>query len=247
MALTLWREGKDILHPVTKAVIGRTEEEVGTVEVTAVGDGASTAVIKRKLKDPKPGDKARITPKKINLAIVPLRADKPEIITGLATRLGESGRFSVLESEKVDAFLKDRKVKDTALIKEMGRAFDLDAAATVGIYPSDDKLLITTKIYYADDGRLLDTVIATLALSSKNEALGDLRPFSRPIRQRRTALRSFLSRRAFCLHRLRRGRRGGICVLRRRTTLRLPAGTVGLERGLDRDGQRRPPALPGCR
>jgi hypothetical protein len=180
MALTLWREGKDILHPVTKAVIGRTEEEVGTVEVTAVGDGASTAVIKKKLKDPKPGDKARITPKKINLAVVPLRADKPEIITGLATRLAESGRFSVLESEKVAAFLQDKKVKDIALIKELGRAFDLDAAATVGIYPSDDKLLITTKIYYADDGRLLDTVIATLALSSNKEALGDLRPFFAP-------------------------------------------------------------------
>ena len=30
MELTLWRDGREILHPVTKAVIGRAEDEVGS-------------------------------------------------------------------------------------------------------------------------------------------------------------------------------------------------------------------------
>ncbi len=34
--LTLWRDGKEILHPVTGQVIGRTEDEVGDAAVTDV-------------------------------------------------------------------------------------------------------------------------------------------------------------------------------------------------------------------
>src|SRR3990172_5814196 len=40
VAPTLWREGKDILHPTSGAVIGKSEEEIGTVSVTSV-EGAS--------------------------------------------------------------------------------------------------------------------------------------------------------------------------------------------------------------
>src|SRR3990172_1957892 len=157
MVLALWREGKAILHPVTGATIGHVEEEVGNAEVTSVGDSSSAAVVRKKLSDPKRRDRARITPKKINIALIPLRADRPEIIAELAERMNESGRCAVLEGEKVNAFLKDRPQKDSALIKEMGRAFKLNAVIAVGIYPSEGRFLVTSKIFYAEDARLLDT------------------------------------------------------------------------------------------
>ena len=69
--LTVWTEGKEILHPVTNVVIGHIEEEVGSLEVTAVGETTSTGVMTKKLKEPKAGDKARITPKKIALGLFP--------------------------------------------------------------------------------------------------------------------------------------------------------------------------------
>lgn len=184
VTLTLWRDGKEILHPVTGAVIGRVEEEVGEAEVLGVGENSSTVVILKKLKDPKPGDKARITPKKINIALLPLKVEQPEIIQGLTDRLNDLNRFSVLDNEKVAAFLKDRKQRDSSLIKEMGRTFGLDVVAAIEIYPSEKgKLLATVKMFYADDARPLDTITAILDLSSKRESLGEIKPFFAPVRE----------------------------------------------------------------
>ena len=182
MTLTLWRDGRELLHPVTGAVIGRAEEEVGAVEVVSVGDASSIAVVRKKLKDPKAGDKARITPKKISLAVIPLRADKAEVPQQLADRLNEFGRFQTLEGDKVALFLKDKKQKDSALVREMGSAFNLDAVVAVGVYPVEGKLLVTAMLFYAEDARQLDTIVAMLTLASRKEALGDVRPFFAPIK-----------------------------------------------------------------
>ena len=178
--LTVWSEGKEILHPVTKMVIGHQEEEVGSLEVTAVGEMTSTGVMTKKLKEPKAGDKARITPKKIELGIVPLRAEHAEIIQALAGRLKESGRFTVLDSEKGAAFLNDKKQRDASLIREMGKTFNLDVVLTVEVHPSDNKYLVTTGIFYADDARPLDTIVAMLDLRTKRDALGEVNPFFAP-------------------------------------------------------------------
>jgi hypothetical protein len=184
--LTLWRDGKQILHPVTGAVIGRVEEEVGEAEVLGVGEKTSTVVLLKKMKDPKPGDKARITPKKINIALLPLRVEQMDIVQGLAERLNGLNRFSVLENDKVTAFLKDRKQRDSSLIKEMGSAFGLDVVAAIEIYPSEKgKLLATIKMFYADDARPLDTITALLDLT-KRESLGEVKPFFAPFKDSAT-------------------------------------------------------------
>jgi hypothetical protein len=182
MVLTVWRDGKEIVHPVTKAVIGRAEDEVGTIEVVAVQEKTSLAVLKKQMLQPKAGDRARITPKGIGLAILPLRGDKPEIIKDLATRLGELGRFTITPNDKVSAFLTDRKQRDASLIKEMGSAFSLDAVVAVGIYPTEGKYLIHSRLFSADDGKPIDTITALLNLTSKREALGDVRPFFAPVK-----------------------------------------------------------------
>lgn len=186
MVLTLWRDGKQILHPVTNAVIGHAEDEVGTIEVTSVSDTSSTAVVKKKLKEPRQGDRARITPRKVNLAIIPLREEHPEIIRSLAERLNEFGRFNVLDTGKVDAFLRNTKTKDAAVVRELGTAFGLDAVISMGIYPSEGRLMITARIFYTDDASQLDTVVAMLDLKSKKEALGELKPFFTPITEEKT-------------------------------------------------------------
>jgi hypothetical protein len=182
MELTLWRDGREILHPVTKAVIGRAEDEVGTIEVVSVKDSTSIARMKKQLKAPQTGDRARITPKKITIGILPLRNDRPEIIQNLAGRLGELGRFTVLGNDKVDSFLKGKKQRDAGLIKEMGSAFGLDAVVAVGLFPSEGKYVVTGRIFYTDDAKPLDTIVAMLNLTTKREALGDVRPFFAPVK-----------------------------------------------------------------
>lgn len=184
--LTVWREGKEILHPVTNMVLGRREEEVGSLEVTAVGETTSIGVMTKKLKEPKAGDKARITPKKIALGVVPLGAEHPEIIQALAGRLKESNRFTVLDGEKGAAFLNDKKQRDASLIKAMGKTFNLDVVLTVEVHPSDSKYLVTTGIFYADDARRLDTIVAMLDLRTKRDALGEVNPFFAPTKEEKS-------------------------------------------------------------
>ena len=179
--LTLWRDGKEIHHPVTGAVIGRSEDKVGSAEVLSLSETSSTAIVRTTVMVPKPGDKARITPKKISLAILPVRADRPEIMKALADRLNDLGRFTLLDSEKAAAFLKERKQRDNSLVREMSKAFNLDVIAAVGIYPAEGgKLLVTARLFYADEARPLDTIVAMLDLQSKKNVFGDVKPFFAP-------------------------------------------------------------------
>lgn len=180
MSLTLWRAGKELLHPVSGIVLGREEEEVGTVEVTVVGEGSSTAVVRKNQKDPKPGDRARITPKKIRLAIIPLTTDRPELVKQLADQLAASGRFSVLERGKTDAFVKERKLMDRSMIKGMGSALNVDAVVVLGLYPTGGRLMAMARILYTEDGRQLDTIVALVDEKSGKDTLGDLKPFFAP-------------------------------------------------------------------
>jgi hypothetical protein len=179
--LALWRDGKEIHHPVTGEVIGRVEVPVGSAEVLSLSETSSTAVVKDKVLDPKPGDKARITPKKISLAILPVRADRPEIIHGLADRLNELGRFTLLDSEKTADFLRGKKQRDESLIREMSKAFNLDVIAAVGIYPAEEgKIFVTTRLFYADEARPLDTIVAMIDLKKKKDVFGDVKPYFAP-------------------------------------------------------------------
>lgn len=185
MVLSLWREGKELLHPVTKTVIGRAEDEVGTIEITSAAEDSATAMMKRQVLPPRAGDRARMTPRKINIAVVPLKSDRPEIIEGLVERLGGLGRFTVLEPPKVAAFMQQRKQRDASLVREMGTAFALDAVVTLAILPSEEKHLVTARIFYADEEQPLDTIVATLNLATKRAALGDIRPFFAPLSEQK--------------------------------------------------------------
>ncbi len=181
MSLTLWRDGKELHHPVTGILLGREEDEVGTIEVIAVGDGSSTAVVRKKLKDPKPGDRARITPRKIGIAVVPLTTDRPELVKKFSDHLAASGRFSVLESGKADAFVKDRKLMDRSMLKAMGSAMNVEAIVALGLYPTEGRLMAMARIFYAEEGRQLDTIVALVDEKSGKETLGDIKPFFAPI------------------------------------------------------------------
>jgi hypothetical protein len=189
--LTLWRDSKEILHPVTGQVIGRTEDEVGDAAVTDVMETTCTAVMRKRVKDPQEGDKARITPKKISMALLPLRADRPETLQGLAERLTESGRFSLLDNGTVAGFLSDKKERDRSLIKEMGKTYNLDVIAAVGVYPSEaSKLLVTVRLFYADEARPIDTIVAMLDLKSSKQTIAEVKPFFAPVMEEKNDIPS---------------------------------------------------------
>lgn len=183
VTLTLWRAGREIPHPITGAVLGRTEaeEEIADAKVVEVGEHSSIVRIIKKQKDPKPGDTARLTPNKITLALIPLKPDRVDVVRELGDRLNKQGRFAVLESGKVAVFLKDRAQRDSALIKEMGITLGVEVIAAVDVYPSEgDKLLVTTRLFYADDARPVATIQVRLDLKSKTteKKVTEILPFN---------------------------------------------------------------------
>lgn len=177
MRLSLWREGQGMLHPLTGAVIGKAEEQVGSADVIEADETSSRVVMIKKLKEPRPGDIARITPKKIPLALIPLRSEHREIITELSERLVDSGRFSVLDPKKVKGFIQGRSEIDSGLIRSMANELGISVVLTAGVYPSDGSLLVTANIYYAEDARLLTTLTASIDASAVKTSLGEIKPF----------------------------------------------------------------------
>ena len=190
MILTLWREGEEIVHPVTGVCIGREEDNVGSVEIVQVGEKSSAAMITEAVLQPLKGDRARITPKNINIAIIPLEDDRTNITAELTERLAGCGRFTVLGSDKVEAYLKDKKEKDSTVVKELGGRFGLDAVVAIGIYPSEGASLVTVKMFYAEDARQLATIVGKISHESPVRSIGEIKPFFAPAPPERDAARN---------------------------------------------------------
>lgn len=183
--LTLWRVSKEILHPVTNAVMGRTEEEAGTIEAVNVGETSTEAVLVKKVLPPRQGDKARITPRKITLAVMPVLDDASGLAAELTAALSGTGRFSVVDAAAVASFLKERPSRDAAAVSELGRARGAEVVVALSTAPSGARQLVTAKIFYAGDGRMLDTLVGLLP-PPKQSALAEVKPFFTPSKEDKT-------------------------------------------------------------
>lgn len=116
--------------------------------------------------------------KKIRLAIIPVRTGRGDLFPELARRLTASDRFEVLEAGKAGAFLKDKQQTGPALIKEMGKAFNLDGVIAIRAYPSDGKLLITARIFHTADAKPPDTLVGLLDTGPKAVAGAEALPLA---------------------------------------------------------------------
>src|SRR5438552_7063649 len=72
LVLEVVREGREIRHPKTGALLGRAEEPVGRVVVAQVFDGYSLATPERGASI-KPGDRVRTTATRAKLSLLPLK------------------------------------------------------------------------------------------------------------------------------------------------------------------------------
>ena len=115
LALEAFREGREIKHPKTGAVLGRTEEPLGRAVVTQVFDGYSLATADRGVVI-KPGDRVRTTGNRVKLALLPLKgAGVRDPLVEAATNeiyeaLNRSGRFQLGSGEQVGAWLAQEKI-----------------------------------------------------------------------------------------------------------------------------------------
>ncbi len=111
LALEVFREGREIKHPKTGAVLGRAEEPLGRAIVTQVFDGYSIATAERPVAAIKSGDRVRTTVGRIKLALLSLKGSGVrEPLVEAATNevyeaLTRTGRFQVASGEQIGAWL----------------------------------------------------------------------------------------------------------------------------------------------
>ena len=124
--LTAFREGRELYHPTTKKLLGRTEDRLGRVVVADVFENYSVA---RQVEGNalQPGDKARVTAGKVPLTVLALgsgpRPRLMEAATGeLLRELERTGRFQIVLGDQVAAWLHQEQISAEEFLGGRGLA-----------------------------------------------------------------------------------------------------------------------------
>jgi hypothetical protein len=124
LEIEVFREGREIRHPKTGAVLGRAEDALGRARVSEVQEGFALATM-AKAGEVKPGDRFRVSAGKVNLVLLPLLGGVRESLVEAATqelveRLGGSGRFRVSMGDAINVFLSQEGIKAEEFLQGKG-------------------------------------------------------------------------------------------------------------------------------
>src|SRR2546428_4634947 len=124
--LTAYREGRELRHPKTGEILGRTEEVLGRVAVQQVQEAYATGAVVEGT-DIRPGDKVRVSAGKIKLTLLPMvegvKGDLAEAATyELIEALNRTGRFQVALGDAVNVWLAQQGIKRQDVLEGKGLA-----------------------------------------------------------------------------------------------------------------------------
>jgi hypothetical protein len=114
VAVEIYREGREIKHPRTGQVLGRTEQALGRALVTQVFDGYSVATADGR--DVVPGDRVRTPAGRINLTLLALAGPgvKDNLVEAATNEIYEgllrSRRFNVLLGDQISLWLRQARI-----------------------------------------------------------------------------------------------------------------------------------------
>jgi hypothetical protein len=124
--LSVYREGRELRHPRTGALLGRTEQSVGRLRVEQVFEAYSTGRVTQGT-DVRAGDRARVSAGKIALTVVPLvegvkdglaEAAVQELVDGLT----RTGRFAVATGDPLAVALLQQGLQRQEILEGKGLA-----------------------------------------------------------------------------------------------------------------------------
>jgi len=124
LELELFREGREIKHPRTGQVLGRTEDQLGRVRITQTQEAFSQGTLVQGT-DARPGDRFRVSTGKIKITLLPLVGGVRENMLEAATqelveRLAASGRFQVIMGDSINVFLGEQGIKGEEFLQGRG-------------------------------------------------------------------------------------------------------------------------------
>jgi hypothetical protein len=154
--LSLYREGRELRHPKTGEVLGRTEQALGRAAVKQVFETYSTGTLVDG-GDVRPGDKARVSAGKIRLMLLPLSDGVKDGLVETATYeliegLGRTGRFQVAMGDAVSVWLgqqgvKRQEVLDGRGLATVGERFKVDNLLVVSFTRVEKKPYMDVRLY----------------------------------------------------------------------------------------------------
>lgn len=126
LELSLFREGRELRHPKTGEVLGKTEKALGRLRVTEVAEAYSIATVEPGT-DVAPGDIARISAGKQRMTVVPFVAGVRDTIVEAALSeivesLNRSGRLQVSMGDHIGVWVTQQGIKPEAFLEGRGVA-----------------------------------------------------------------------------------------------------------------------------
>ena len=124
LELEAFRAGREIKHPRSGQILGRTEEALGTVRITEVQESFSVAKPSGSA-EIKPGDRVRMSSAKVKLILLPLLGSVRENLVEAATnelveRLSATGRFQVGMGDAINVFLAQEGLRAEDVLQGRG-------------------------------------------------------------------------------------------------------------------------------
>ena len=124
--LSVYREGRELRHPRTGAMLGRTEQGVGRVVVEQVQEAYSTGRLTQG-DDVRAGDRARVSAGKIKLTLVPFVEGVKDglaaaAVQELAEGLNRTGRFQIAAGDAVALALLQEGLSRQEILEGKGLA-----------------------------------------------------------------------------------------------------------------------------
>ena len=124
LELSLFREGRELRHPKTGEVLGKTEKALGRVRVEEVAEAYSIGRVEPGA-DVAPGDVARISAGKQRVTVVPFVGGVRDAIveaalTDIVEGLGRSGRIQVAMGDHVGVWVTQQGIKPDEFLEGKG-------------------------------------------------------------------------------------------------------------------------------
>ncbi|MEK6692983.1 MAG: VCBS repeat-containing protein [Nitrospirota bacterium] len=167
MRLTIVREGNEFFHPVTKVIMGRFEDYLGILEIRDVKEDVSIGVILEQREGIKTGDKVRITSGRIKIASISKEVTDRDAIESFHEALEGTGRFRILEDEKVRAMIEKEGLQKIGLdsgeeIRRLAKALDVEVIIFLELKTTPGGPFLRADLFHSFDGKNIGTYEALI-------------------------------------------------------------------------------------
>ena len=202
--LTAYREGRELRHPKTGEILGRTEDVLGKVAVRQVQEAYSTGAVVEG-SSIRPGDKVRVSAGKIKLTLLPIvegvKNDLAEAATyELIEALNRTGRFQIALGDAINVWLAQQGIKGQEVLEgkglaQVGLRYKVESLLVVAFSRVQGKPYMDVRLFTLPGPNALLTTALFVPPSIKATPKGDFSASGKPRESQTPApTRSLLSR-----------------------------------------------------